>query len=79
MPTAFRNEVFGQVSILAFRATVTGVSLTPSSGGAFSVGLVSGTTSSYVAEITRLQSDSALLSAAVSIPAGTYKVICCVR
>jgi hypothetical protein len=60
------------LSILTFRATVTGVSLTPSSGSAVSVGLVSGTTSSYVAEFTRLQSDSALLSAAVSIPAGTY-------
>jgi hypothetical protein len=61
-----------RLSILTFRATVTGVSLTPASGSAVSVGLVSGTTSSYVAEITRLQSDSALLSAAVSIPAGTY-------
>jgi hypothetical protein len=60
------------LSILTLRATVTGVSLTPSSGSAVSVGLVSGATSSYVAEITRLQSDSALISAAVSIPAGTY-------
>ena len=60
------------LSILAFRATVTGVSLTPSSGSAVSVGLVSGTTGSYAAEFTRLQSDSALLSAAVSVPAGTY-------
>lgn len=57
------------LSIVAFRATVTGVSLTPSSVG---VALVSGSTSSYVAEFTRLQSDSALLSAAVSVPAGTY-------
>jgi hypothetical protein len=57
------------LSIVAFRATVTGVSLTPSS---VSVALVSGNTSSYVAEFTRLQSDSALLSAAVSVPAGTY-------
>jgi hypothetical protein len=61
-----------KLSILTFRATVTGVSLTPSSGSAVSVGLVSGTTTSYVAEFTRLQSDSALLSAAVSVPAGTY-------
>lgn len=60
------------LSILTFRATVTGVSLTPSSGSTVSVGLVSGTTSSYVTEFTRLQSDSALLSAAVSVPAGTY-------
>jgi hypothetical protein len=60
------------LSILTFRATVSGVSLTPSSGSAVSVGLVSGTTRSYVAEFTRLQSDSALLSAAVSVPAGTY-------
>jgi hypothetical protein len=62
-----------QLSILTFRATVTGVSLTPSSGTAVSVGLVSGTTGSYVAEFTRLQSDSALLSTAVSVPAGTYR------
>ena len=61
-----------QLSILTLRATLTGVSLTPSSGGAVSVGLVSGTTGSYIAEFTRLQSDSALLSAAVSVPAGTY-------
>ena len=61
-----------QLSILAFRATVAGVSLTPSSGSAVSVDLVSGTTGSYVAEFTRLQSDSGLLSAAVSVPAGTY-------
>ena len=61
-----------QLSILTFRATVTGVSLTPSSGNAVSVALISGTTSSYIAEFTRLQSDSALLSAAVSVPAGTY-------
>jgi hypothetical protein len=60
------------LSILTFRATVTGVSLTPSSGSAVSVGLISGTTSSYVVEFTRLQNDSALLAAAVSVPAGTY-------
>lgn len=60
------------LSILAFRGTVTGVSLTPSSGSALSVGLVSGTTSSYVAEFKRLQTDSALLSTAASVPAGTY-------
>ncbi len=59
------------LSILAFRATVTGVSL----GSAVSVDLISGTSSSYVAELTRFQSDSALLSAAVSIPAGTYSSI----
>jgi len=63
------------LSILAFRATVTGVSLTPSSGSPVSVALVSGATSSYVAEFARLESDSALLSAAVSIPAGTYSSI----
>src|SRR6266481_1954063 len=62
------------LSILTFRATVTGVSLTPSSGSAVSVNLVSGT-ASYVAEFTRLQSDSALLSAAVSVPAGTYNTV----
>jgi hypothetical protein len=60
------------LSIVTFRATVTGVSLTPSSGSVVNVGLVSGTTGSYVAEFTRLQSDSALLSAGVSVPAGIY-------
>ncbi|MGB2677398.1 MAG: hypothetical protein WAN12_09985 [Candidatus Acidiferrum sp.] len=60
------------LSILTFRATVTGVSLSPSSGSAVSVGLVSGTSGNYVAEFMRLQSDSSLLSAAVSVPAGTY-------
>src|SRR5258708_11779704 len=59
------------LSILAFRATVAGVSLTPSSGSAVSVGLVSGTAGSYVAEFTRLQTDSALLSSPVSAPSGT--------
>ena len=63
------------LSILTLRATVTGVSLTPSSGSAVSVGLVSGNSSSYAAEFTRLQSDSALLSAAVSVPAGTYNSV----
>jgi hypothetical protein len=69
---AIPSSPSAHLAILTFRATVTGVSLTPSSGTAISVGLVSGTTSTYVAEFTRLQSDSALLSAAVSVPAGTY-------
>src|SRR6266851_5499260 len=60
------------LSILAFRATVIGVSLTPSSGSAVNVGLIS---SSYVAEFTRLQSDSSLLSAVVTIPAETYNSV----
>lgn len=63
------------LSILSFRATVMGVSLTPASGSAVSVGLVTGNSGSYVAEFTRLQSDSALLSAAVSVPAGTYNSV----
>lgn len=60
------------LSILAFRATITGVSLHPAAGGAVSVGLVSGSPDSYVAEFTRLQSDTALLTSGVSVPAGTY-------
>lgn len=59
------------LSILSFRATVTGISL----GSGVNVGLVSGAGGTYVAEFTRLQSDSALLSTAVSIPAGTYSSI----
>jgi len=63
------------LSILSFRATVTGVSLTPSSGSPVSINLVTASSGTYIAELTRLQSDSALLSAAVPVPAGNYESI----
>ncbi len=57
-------------SILAFSLTITGISLTPSSGSDVSVPLP-GTT--YTAELTRLQSDSAFLGEAIrGIPVDTY-------
>jgi hypothetical protein len=57
-------------SILAFSLTITGVSLTPSSGSDVNVPLP-GTT--YIADLARLQSDSAFLGEALrAIPPGTY-------
>lgn len=57
-------------SILAFSLTITGISLTPSSGSDVNVPLP-GTT--YTADLTRLQSDSAFLGEALrGIAPGTY-------
>src|SRR5882762_5771752 len=57
-------------SILAFSLTITGISLTPSSGSDVNVPLP-GTT--YTDDLTRLQSDSAFLGQAIrAIPPGTY-------
>jgi hypothetical protein len=58
-----------QLSIQAFTATITGLTLTPSGGSAFNVPLNSTT---YVAEFTRATSDSVVLVANVSVPPGTY-------
>jgi hypothetical protein len=58
-----------QFSIQAFTATITGVSLTPSSGNPVAVAL---TSSSYVAEFNRVTSDSTLLASNVSVPSGSY-------
>ena len=57
------------LSIQAFRATITGITLTPATGTAVNVTLNS---NSYVAEFNRVTSDSTLLAAQVSVPAGTY-------
>ena len=57
------------LSVQTFAATVTGISLTPSTGAAVNVPL---NTSAYIAELNRVTSDSTLLAAAVSVPAGTY-------
>jgi hypothetical protein len=59
------------LSILSFSATISGILLTPATGSAVNIPPNS---SSYVAEFTRLQSDSAFL-ASVSVPAGTYNSI----
>lgn len=57
-------------SILAFSLTITGISLTPSSGSDVNIPLP-GTT--YAADLTRLQSDSAFLGQALrAILPGTY-------
>ena len=61
-----------QLSIQAYSATITGVTLTPSSGAAVNVSLVS---SAYIAEFNRVTSDSTLLAAAASVPAGDYTQI----
>lgn len=57
------------LSIQAFTATITGITLTPSSGSAVNVPLNS---SSYVAEFNRVTSDSTILASSASVAAGTY-------
>lgn len=56
-------------NLLAFSATIVGVSLTPTSGGSVNVPLNS---SSYQIDLLRLQSDTAFLGFANAIPPGTY-------
>jgi Domain of unknown function (DUF4382)/Domain of unknown function (DUF5666) len=58
------------VSILSFTLPVAGIALTPSSGTAVTVPI---TPTSY--EMTRLQTDSALVGVNMSVPAGTYTSI----
>jgi len=55
-------------SILSFQVTVTGITLTPSSGTAVSLTL----NPAPVVELMRLQSDSALIGSFAAVPAGTY-------
>ena len=58
------------LSLQVFTATITGITLTPSGGGSpVPVNLNSAT---YLAEFTRVTSDSTLLASSVSVPAGTY-------
>ena len=57
------------LSVQTLTATITGISLTPSTGTAVNVPLNS---TAYIAELNRVTSDSTLLAAAVSVPAGTY-------
>jgi hypothetical protein len=60
------------LSIQAFTATITGITLTSATGAAVNVPLNS---SSYIAEFTRVTSDSTVLAANVTVPAGTYTQI----
>jgi hypothetical protein len=59
----------GNINILSFRATVVGVSLTPSTGGSVSVPL---NAPLLQVDLTRLQSDTSFLALSTSIPVGTY-------
>jgi hypothetical protein len=58
-----------QLSIQAFTATITGITLTPSTGSNFSIPLNS---TAYIAEFTRVTSDSTLLAAKIPVPEGSY-------
>jgi membrane-bound inhibitor of C-type lysozyme len=67
--TATPPALSSQLSIQAFTATMVGITLTPSTGAAVNVPLNS---AAYIAEFTRVTSDSTLLAAQVSVPAATY-------
>ena len=56
-------------NLLSFRTNVAGISLTPETGGSVNVPLNS---DSYQVDLTRLQSDTALLAVTTSVPARTY-------
>ena len=56
-------------SLLSFSVDVTGLSLTPASGTPQNIAL---NASTYVVDLTKLQSDSAFLGTSATIPVGTY-------
>ena len=58
-----------QLSIQAFTATITGITLTPVIGAPVNIALNSTT---YIAEFSRVTSDSTLLAAHISVPHGSY-------
>jgi len=58
------------LSIQAFTATITGLTLNPSGGG--SPVAINLNSTAYIAEFNRVTSDSTLLASGVSIPSGTY-------
>src|SRR5262245_37363933 len=61
------------LSIQAFTSAITGITLVPSSGATpVSVNLNSST---YIAELNRVTSDSTLLSLNVSVPSGSYNAM----
>ncbi|PYU52456.1 MAG: hypothetical protein DMG48_03965 [Acidobacteria bacterium] len=59
-------------SVLSFAVTLSSIQLTPTSGSAVTVPL---NTATYVVDLTRLQSDSALGEVLASVPADTYNKI----
>ncbi len=67
--TATPPNPTAQLSIQTFTATIAGVTLTPATGAAVNVTLNS---SAYIADFNRVTSDSTLLAAQVSVPAGNY-------
>ncbi len=70
--TATPPDPIKELSIQAFTATVTGISLTGTSGVSINVPLNATT---YIADFNRATSDSILLAAKVTIPAGTYNQV----
>jgi hypothetical protein len=56
-------------SLLSFSVDVTGLELTPASGTPQNIAL---NASTYVVDLTKLQSDSAFLGTSATIPVGTY-------
>jgi hypothetical protein len=58
------------LSLQAFTATITGLTLTPSGGG--SPVAIHLNSASYIAEFNRVTSDSTLLASNISIPFGSY-------
>jgi hypothetical protein len=58
-----------RLSIQAYTATITGITLTPTTGSAVNLTLSS---TAYIAEFNRVSSDSTVLAAAASVPAGNY-------
>ena len=67
--TATPPSPIAQLSVQAFTATITGLKLSTSTGTDFAVPL---NATSYIAEFTRVTSDSTVLAANVAIPVGTY-------
>lgn len=61
-------------SILSFSVNVNSIALTPASGTAFSFPLNTGG-GTFAVDLTRLQSDSALLGLSTLVPAGSYTSI----
>lgn len=61
------------LSIQAFTATITGITLVPSSGAAPVAVNLNSTT--YIAEFNRVTSDSTLLASRVSVPSGAYNAV----
>jgi hypothetical protein len=59
-------------NLLAFRADINTVTLTPTTGAAVNMSLKA---ASLSVDLTRLQSDSALLGTSIAIPAATYSSI----